>query len=70
MIALVEVEETGFWSDGLLDAYIAMIPKTHRDATVIRSMIIPGASHGIEASFLADTSLRKLRTAIFLSCLV
>ena len=28
-------------------------------------MFIPGALHGIEASFLADTSLRKLRTAIF-----
>ena len=32
---------------------------------VIRSMFIPGALHWIEASFLADTSLRKLRTAIF-----
>ena len=32
---------------------------------MIRSMIIPGALHGIEASFLADPSLRKLRTAIF-----
>ena len=27
-------------------------------------MFIPGALHGIEASFLADTSLRKLRTAV------
>ena len=27
-------------------------------------MFIPGASHGIEASFLAEASLRKLRTAI------
>ena len=32
---------------------------------MIRSMFIPGALHGIEASFLADTCLRKLRTAIF-----
>ena len=32
---------------------------------VIRSMLIPGALRGIEASFLADASLRKLRTAIF-----
>ena len=31
----------------------------------IRSMFILGALHGIEASFLADTSLRKLRTATF-----
>ena len=30
---------------------------------VLRSMFILGALHGIEASFLADTSLRKLRTA-------
>ena len=28
-------------------------------------MFIPGALHGIEASFLADSSLRKQRTAIF-----
>ena len=32
---------------------------------MIRSMFIPGALHGIEASFLADASLRKLRTATF-----
>ena len=32
---------------------------------VIRSIFIPGALHGIEASFLADDSLRKLRSAIF-----
>ena len=37
---------------------------------VMRSMFIPGALHGIEASFLADATLRNLRTAIFLSCLV
>ena len=32
---------------------------------MIRSMFIPGALHGIEASFLADTGLRKMRTAVF-----
>ena len=32
---------------------------------MIKSMFILGALHGIEASFLANTSLRKLRTAIF-----
>ena len=32
---------------------------------VIRSIFIPGALHGIEASFLADASLRNLRTATF-----
>ena len=37
----------------------------HGRLRVIRTMFIPGALHGIEASFLADTSLRKLRTAIF-----
>ena len=30
---LSKVEETGVWPDGLLDAYIAMIPKTDGDAT-------------------------------------
>ena len=30
---LTEVEELGVWPDGLLDAYIAMIPKTDGDAT-------------------------------------
>ena len=29
------------------------------------TMFLPGAFHGIEASFLADTSLRKFRTPIF-----
>ena len=37
---------------------------------VLRSMFIPGALHGIEASFLAGTSLRKLRAAIFWGCVV
>ena len=32
---------------------------------MIRSMFIPCALHGVEASFFADTGLRKLRTAIF-----
>ena len=27
-------------------------------------LFIPGALHGVEASFLADTSARKLRTAV------
>ena len=30
---LSTVEDTGVWPDGLLDAYIAMIPKTDGDAT-------------------------------------
>ena len=30
---LTSVEDTGVWPDGLLDAYIAMIPKTGGDAT-------------------------------------
>ena len=30
---LTKVEDVGVWSDGLLDAYIAMIPKTDGDAT-------------------------------------
>ena len=30
---LTKVEDNGVWPDGLLDACIAMIPKTHADAT-------------------------------------
>ena len=30
---LSSVEDTGIWLDGLLDAYIAMIPQTDGDAT-------------------------------------
>ena len=30
---LTKVEDIGVWPDGLLDAYIAMIPKTDGDAT-------------------------------------
>ena len=37
----------------------------HGGLRVKRTMFLPGALHGIEASFLADTSLRKLSTAIF-----
>ena len=33
---------------------------------MIRSMFIPGGLHGSEASFLADTRLRKLRSSFFL----
>ena len=32
---LSKVEDTGVWPDGLLDAYIAMIPKTDGDATLL-----------------------------------
>ena len=37
----------------------------HGRLPVLRSMFIPGALHGIEASSLAMASLRKLRSAIF-----
>ena len=36
----------------------------HGRLWVVRSMFIPGALHGIEASFLAGTSMRKFRGAI------
>ena len=36
----------------------------HVRLRVVRSMFIPGALHGIEASFLAEAGLRKLRAAI------
>ena len=37
----------------------------HGRLRIIGTMFIPGALHGIAASFHADTNLRKLRTAIF-----
>ena len=47
---LTKVEEVGVWPDGLLNAYIAMIPKTDGDATPLargllvcsRSFIVSG----------------------------
>ena len=35
----------------------------HGRLSVLRNMFIPGALHGIEASFLAESSVRKLRSA-------
>ena len=35
---------------------------------VLRNMFIPGALHGIEASFLAESSVRKLRAAFCKVC--
>ena len=37
----------------------------HGGLRVIRTMFVLGALHGFEASFFADSSLRKLHTAIF-----
>ena len=42
---LTKVEDTGAWPDGLLDAYIALIPKTDGDATPLGQRpltILPG----------------------------
>ena len=36
----------------------------HGRVRVVRSMYLPAALHGIEASFLASESLRKLRSAV------
>ena len=33
LLVVSKVEDTGVWPEGLLDAYIAMIPKTDGDAT-------------------------------------
>ena len=41
----------------------ALLLDFHGRLRVLRSMFIPAALHGIEASFLADASLCKLRTA-------
>ena len=35
---------------------------------VLRNMFIPGALHGIEASFLAESCVRKLRAAFCKVC--
>ena len=37
----------------------------HGRVRVLRSMYLPAALHGIEASFLASESLRKLRSAVW-----
>ena len=36
----------------------------HGRLRVTWTMFLPGAFHGVEASFLADASVRKLRTAV------
>ena len=41
----------------------ALLLNFHGRLRVVRSMFIPGALHGIEASFLAEAGLRKLRAA-------
>ena len=40
----------------------------HGRMVVLRNMFIPGALHGIEASFLAESSVRKLRAAFCKVC--
>ena len=49
---LALVEDTGVWPDGLLDAYIAMIPKTDGDVTPLgqRPLSVLPVVHGIWAS--------------------
>ena len=49
---LTKVEDTGVWPDGLLDAYIAMIPKTDGDATPLgqRPLCVLPIVHRIWAS--------------------
>ena len=37
---LTKVEDTGVWPDGLLDAYIAMIPKTDGDAAPLGQRLL------------------------------
>ena len=41
---LSRVEELGVWPDGLLDAYIAMIPKVDGDATRLGQRPLSGSS--------------------------
>ena len=43
-----------------------LVLEFHGRLRVIRSMFIPGALHGLEASFLAVSNLRKLRSLYFL----
>ena len=49
---LTKVEDLGVWPDGLLDAYIAMIPKTDGDATALgqRPICVLPIVHRIWAS--------------------
>ena len=66
MFGTLEVIWTTLFVAGLLSWLLGSVLSLdfHGRLRVIRSMFIRGALHGIEASFLADTSLRKLRTAI------
>ena len=43
----------------------------HVRLRIVQAMFIPAGLHGVEAFFLADDCLRKLRSAVFLlGCLV
>ena len=57
---LSKVEDTGAWPDGLLDAYIAMIPKTDGDATLLgqRPLTILPVVYRIFGLLLGCCSLR------------
>ena len=44
--------------------FVALLLDFHGRVRVVRSMYLPAALHGIEASLLASESLRKLRSAI------
>ena len=73
----LEVRDPGGHPDGLqpwllesdcfsLMVFIFVLPLDfHLRLWVVRSMFIPGALRGIEASYLAVRSLRKLRSSIF-----
>ena len=62
------------WSSTLAPRVRLVIPRLvlifvlpldfHGRVRVVRSMYLPAALHGIEASFLASESLRRLRSAV------
>ena len=49
---LTKVEDLGVWPDGLLDAYIAMIPKTDGDATPLGQRLLLFARSSLVSGLL------------------
>ena len=56
---LTKVEDFGVWPDGLLDAYIAMIPKSDGDATsLVKELLVCSRSFIVFGLLLVWSSLR------------
>ena len=65
---LIKVEDFGFWPDGLLDAYIATIPKTDGDATPLGQR--PLSVLSIVYRIWASARMVQLMVGSGLGCLI